>query len=178
MPRKATSQTDSFEGIIAMDVMLQGDAKRLDTKQPTKGTAKIDISTNEGLVITEITTQAETGEDVVEVSASETIAKKEVEGKPTVLSEEVLPLESHDTFAEVGMKMGQGQLGYFETSHGLIVTEQKSTGNLGSLTEDKPVTKTVKVVMDDISSSIQICEVLPHETEGKFSQIEIILPSR
>ncbi|KAJ8952457.1 hypothetical protein NQ314_007533 [Rhamnusium bicolor] len=183
-PRKATSQRDTYESIIETDVTVHGDAKSINLESPSLKTANIDIPTNESITVTEVTVQGQTGKEVVQVSARETTAQTEVVQRPVVINEEIIPLQSHDTFKSEKVNAIEGRPEYIDVyQHGLIVTEQKSTGNLGSLEFDEPTSKTVKIVMDEISPSLQISEVHLHELEGDGDVVieeilDEILPER
>lgn len=174
-PQKAVPKKDILENLIQTDIIVQGDASSINIKTPLRETANIDVTTQLSVIVTEITTQGETGKEIKGVSAKETTAQKEIEQRPVVVKEEITPLQGHKFFKSEKIKTMELQPEYTDIQHGLIVTEQKSTGNLGLLEFEKPSSRTIKIVMDEISPSLQISEVELHELEGKLISKIIVI---
>lgn len=174
-PHKAVPKTDALENLVQTDITVQGNARFINIEPPLPTTANVDVTTNLSLIVTEITTQGDTGEEIKKVSAKETTAEKEIEQRSVVVNEETTPLQGHELFNPEKIKVMELQPRYTDIQHGLIVTEQKSTGNLGFLEYEKPSSRTVQIVMDEISPSLQISEVQLHEVEGKFIYKIIII---
>jgi hypothetical protein len=97
----------------------------------------------------------------------ESTAQEEIVHRPVSVKEETIPLQSSDEFTTEKPKLTKAQRDLTE-KHGLIVTDMKSTGNLESIDVEKAASKTVKVVLEDNSASLEISEVQLQEREGEF----------
>lgn len=172
---KATTKSTPLQSLLATEIDEQGSTKQLNIEKTEYKSATIDVSTKEGIIITEIDTHGQVGSTVTDYVAKETLAKTEVEQHPVATNEEIITLHKTGEFKEANKKLCKAQTDIPETMHGLIVLEQKSTSNIDILkTADTPTSKNVKVVMEDITPSIQISEIQLHEHTGKFKALQCI----
>lgn len=169
--QQATSQQDILHGVIETDILVNATAEDIKTSTPVSSKANESITVQEGIEVTEILTHGQTGDEIKEVAATETTAKKEIQHKIVGISEETTSLQTHDILETEKLPHHKGQLKYVDfPQHEIVVNEQTTTDYLESLESLHPTSKTVKVIMGELTPSLQISEVLLQEQEGKFVQ--------
>ncbi|KAG5897350.1 hypothetical protein JTB14_030235 [Gonioctena quinquepunctata] len=170
IPRRATSQKDVFHSITETNIFPHGNTESINTEIPLSRTAEMNMNVQESIIVTDTMIHGQTGEEIKEVSASESTAIKEIEEKLVLVREENIPLQSHDFIEPEKLKVGKGQRNYAGMQHGLIVTEQITTGTIEQLECDSPTSRKVEVVLDVLPPSLQISEALLHEQEGSLDE--------
>lgn len=174
--KMANIKTSSRESVLSTDTFLHGSTDVLPKDEAEPKTANILLILNEGLKVTETNIEGTTGKRVTELTAKENIAEKSLQTMSVGLHEETLILERPELLKDESQKtsFAKKDISGLE-KHGLLVTEQKSTGNLKDIEPllEKPKSKTVNVLLD-ISPSLQISEVQLHELAGKFYMFIII----
>jgi titin len=165
--RRASTLTIPLEGVVQSTVTLQGTTEKIKTEETSFKTASVDILLKEGLTVTEVNVQGQLGKEITQALAMESTAQEEIVHRPVSVKEEMIPLQSSDEFTTEKPKLTKAQRDLTE-KHGLIVTDMKSTGNLESIDVEKAASKTVKVVLEDNSASLEISEVQLQEREGEF----------
>lgn len=165
--KKASKTTIPLESIVESIIQVQGNTESINPEKQEYQTASLNILLKESLTVTEVTSQGQVGKDISEALAKESTAQPEVVHRPVSLKEETLTLLSSDDFKAETPRLSKAQTDLTET-HGLIISEIKSTGDLETIEHTIATPKTVKVTMEDRSSSLQISEVQLEEKEGEL----------
>ncbi|KAL3275188.1 hypothetical protein HHI36_019957, partial [Cryptolaemus montrouzieri] len=166
---QASQQPILAESIVESQINVQGITAKLKTQKPTTAEGNLDFVEQKSLTVTEVTSEGQVAEKVLEVNAKHTISVKETEKLPVVVTEENTSLLGHETFKPEKMKSNKAHVSIPDEHYGLIVTEQNSADNLKDLTKDKNKLegKTVSISYGEKSSSILVTEVLAQESEDQ-----------
>ncbi|CAG9840240.1 unnamed protein product, partial [Diabrotica balteata] len=164
--QQATPHRDVVHGVTETTVLTHANTDDISTKLPESRIASKTLSLHEGITITEVTTHGQTGQEILESSATETTATKDIEHKRSIITEEITSYQSHDTIDSMKPIFHKGHLNYADfPQHELIITDQAPSDDIGYIESLQPTSKTVKIVMDEVSPSLQISEVVLHEQE-------------
>lgn len=169
--RKAISRQATFESIIQSEVNVQEKARYIDTEYEDSKSATVSITTNEGIHITEVHIEEKEADKVITGKASEKLSQTEIQGHTVAITEEIMTLQSSDTIDLNKLRDYEVQAKHIQPAiqYGLVISEQRSTGELESVPyPQKPQSKKGRVLYEGATTTPIISEIHPEEKEGKY----------
>lgn len=173
--RKATLRQSTLEGITQTDVAVQEKTKFIDTEYEDKRTAILSVETNESINIIEVQAEEHETDKVILGRATQNPAQSEIQGHSAAITEEIIAFQAPDTVDYKSSKLEVKAKHIEQTiQHGLVVSEQRSTGELESVPcVQKPDSKKGRVLYEDATTTPLISEIQLQEKEGKYFRIFI-----
>lgn len=174
--RKAISRQTTLEGVTQTEVAVQEKAQHIDTEYEDSKLADVTVVTNESISITEINFEEQETDKVITGKASEKTAQSQVQNQSAAVVEEIITLQSSDTLNlnklnNIKVKARETEP---DVQYGLVVSEQRSTGELESVPcVQKHDSKKGRVLYEGATTTPLIIEVHPEEKEGKYYIISI-----
>lgn len=166
--RKAIFKQSTLEGVIETTVSATEQENYLETEQKSSEIAQLTVTVQEGISVIEINPQEQESDDVVIGIAKEQTAEKEIKEQQVALNEETMPLSATDILKPTSFKISTAKEIEPSQQYGLIVSEQKSTGELQSVPYMViPSSKKGTVTLEDTTSSLLVSEIQLHDKEGK-----------
>lgn len=179
--RKATSKQTMLEGVTQTEVAVQEKARYLDTEFEDSRTAELFFTTSEGITVTEVNPQEQESEKVITGTATEKSAQSEIQEQKVAITEEIVPLllpGSVDSY-EDEINLASAKEIAATTQYGLVVSEQRSTGELESVPSiHKPDSKKGRIMFEDATATPIISEIQLQEKEGKYLILYLYLLKR
>lgn len=166
---KATKTQTTVQNITQTEIVTNEQESEFNVTTEAPQSAKVDLLFNEGLTVTEINTEELEGEEVFTRKASDKVAKPELIEKHIAVKEETTILQLPEEFTSNVPRPTTTSQQDFVYQHGIVVSEQMTTGNLESVIPEmeKPTKKAVSVTIKDKVTGLEITEIQVHDKEGK-----------
>lgn len=166
--RKAITKQSTVEGIVQTVVSATEQEKDIEIAQEDNKTAQLTITTQESINVTVIHPQEKEGDKVIIGTANEGTAEENIKQQQVAVKEEILSLNATDILKPDSFNVTTAKQIEPNQQHGLIVSEQKSTGELQSVPcMAIPDTKKCTMAVEDTTSSVLVSQIQLHEKEGK-----------
>ncbi|XP_025832493.1 titin isoform X2 [Agrilus planipennis] len=168
-PLKARQRQDYQEGIIQEKPYVDETSVNLDVHPVNKNIANLSVGYNTELYTTEVNVAEQESTVVITGHAKDQTVSQDITGKNAAQTEYVVPLTHTSMFLQEQPTERVAKESISSEQFGLLVTEQRSTGELESVLPDqhKPAMQTVVLSIEDISSNLQISEIHSNEREGE-----------
>lgn len=169
--RKAFPTQTTLEGITQTEIRVQEKAKYIDTEYEDRRTADSSIVTTESISVTEINAQEQEADKVIVGQAIEKTSQSQVQGQHAAITEETIALQSSDIIDAQKLERFEAKANEIGPSpqYGLVVSEQRSTGELESVPNaKKPDSIKGRVLFEDVPTTPIISEIQLQEKEGKY----------
>lgn len=166
--RKAVTKQSTLESLIETTISATEQENYIEIEHKDGEIAQLVVTTQESISVIEINPQEQESDKVITGTAKEETAEEEIRQQHVALNEETISLNATDILKPNSFKTSTAKQIQPSQQHGIIVSEQKSTGELQSVPCIViPNSKTGRVAFEDTTSSLLVSEIQLHDKEGK-----------
>lgn len=165
---KAVTKQSTLEGLIETTVSAAEQENYIEIEPDGSEIARVTVTTQESINVIEINPHEKESDKVIIGTAKEQTAEEEIKQQHVAVHEETISLSATDILKPNYFNTSTAQQIQPSEQHGLIVSEQKSTGELQSVPYvEIPSSKKGTVAFEDTTSSLLVSEIQLHDKEGK-----------